>query len=568
MGLVISQSRRKDTAVLSGAYNAAAFDIVRDMPGRKKWDGGNLLFETTRANIEYLHEHFPDAQWEIDKGAQIQRLLQLEEDARNAKQRPAPPEALHFRFKTAPRDHQLRAFHLSKDRVAYGLWLEQGLGKTKIIIDNAAYLWSIGKIDTLLIDAPNGVHIQWIEEQLPIHLPDWVPYKATVYKSEQPQWLKRQFEDVFAFQDGLRIFAMHHDAFTTEKGVKFALRVLSSGRVLWCIDESSRKIKNAQAVRAKNTMKMRDLAPYRRELDGTPITKGIEDLYTPLRFLSDDVHGYSSFYTYRNRYCIEKPVPGAPTGVTQIVGYKNVEELQKRMDAWSLRLRSADCLDLPERTYANHYVELTPVQRKLYDEMKEDLITQLDSGATITAEQAVTKILRLQQIVCGHAKDDDGNIHSIPTNRHTEALAIANQIGDKVIVWARFHHDIDLLKSAFASWNPVTWDGRTSIEDRKAAKDRFISDNSCGAFIANPGSAGTGVDGLQKRCHSMIYYSNTFKASERWQSEARLFRDGQMGTVGIFDLIARGTIDVKILSALKNRQDIATMALDIRNWLQ
>lgn len=570
--MIVKPDSRRNMAILTGRLGPQVFEVAREMPGRRRWQNRDLLFELTRANIEFIQAKLPDAIWEVDRAALIDRLQELEADAIAAKTRDLPPEAFKFKFKTKPRDHQHRAWSVSKDRKAYAWFLEQGLGKTKVGFDTAAYLWSIGLIDTLMIDAPNGVHKQWVEEQLPIHLPDWVPHKAVVYKSpsNQTQTLKRQIEEVFAYHDGLRIFAVHHDASANEAGVKFLQRILSSGKVLWIIDESSRKIKTPGSQRTKATLKLRDLAHFRRLGDGTPVTKGVEDLYTQLKFLSDDVHGYSSFYTYRNRYCKVRQVPGAPTGVVEIYGYQNLEELQKRMDAWSIRMRSEDCLDLPERTYSTRYVEMTDEQRRLYTEMKEDFITQIETGEVVSAEQAVVKLLRLQQILCGHVKTDDGVIRTLNSNRHVEALAAAEQSqGAKCIVWARFHHDIDLLEQTFkkAGYAPVTWDGRTSTDERADAKKRFIDDPKVGPFIANPGSAGIGTDGLQHASHTAIWFSNTFKASERWQGDARLFRDGQVGTVNNVDLVVPGTVDVHILRTLKNRQDIAFKALDVREWL-
>lgn len=565
---MITVRSHKGMGVLSGKLSAGVFDAAREMPGRRKWQDRDLVFELTRANIEFLQDKFPDAVWEIDRQEEIAKLLALEAETRTIKK--LPPEATNFRFKTEPREHQRRAFGLSKDRDYFATLLEQGLGKTKIELDTTAYAWSTGKIDTLLIDAPNGVHRQWVEEQIPAHLPDWVPYKAVVYRSDQTKKWTAQSEEVFAFDDGLRVFAMHHDAFATTKGVDYARRILSSGRVKWIIDESSRKIKTLSAQRTKATLKLRDLAVQRRILDGTPVTRGAEDLFTQLKFIHDDVHGFSSFYTYRNRYCKVRPIPGAPTGVVEIYGYQNLEELQRRMDGWSLRLTSEECLDLPERTYLRRNVALTEEQRRHYNNMKEDFLTQLDSGEVVSAELVLVKLLRLQQIVCGHIVTDDGIVHTLDSNRPQEALIAAQQSqGPKCLVWARFHHDIDILDKTFkkAGFKPVTWDGRTSIDDRRDAKHRFINDPDCGPFIANPGSAGIGTDGLQHASHTAIWFSNTFKASERWQGDARLFRDGQKGTVNNIDLVAPGTVDVRVLQTLMARKNIADQMLDVREWL-
>lgn len=556
--MIIKQDGKN--GILSGKLNAAVFDLARNMPGRRRWRGRDLVFELSRANVEFLQAQLPDVPWEGDRLAQLQEIKQTEDAGRIAKK--LPQEAMFFRYKTQPRAHQVKAFQISRDREAYGLFLEQGLGKTKVILDTAAHLWAEGKIDTLLIVAPNGVHAQWVNEQIPEHLPDWVEHKDIVYQSTHTKTWLAKAETVLDYREGLRIVAMHQEAFATQKGLDFAVRVLHSGRVLWTIDESI-SIKTPGAQRTKAIMRLRNSARFRRILTGTPVTKGVEDLYTQLRWLHEDIHGFSSFYTFRNMFCITAPIPGAPAGAVQIVGYKNLDKLKELMDPWTLRLEVADCLDLPERVYQTRPVNMTKEQSRLYGEMKEELLTQLSTGEIISAEIAVVKILRLQQILCGYTVDTEGKHHLIETNRAREALAAAEQAAGKVVVWARFHEDIDLLVKEFAAWRPVTWDGRTSVKDRGNAKLRFINDPECRAFIANPSAAGIGLDGLQHASHTMIYYSNSFKASDRWQSESRLFRDGQRGTVNVIDLVVPKTIDEYILKVLKKRQDIASEALDV-----
>lgn len=551
------------SAELSGRLGPDIFELARELPGRRRWQDRTLVFELSRQNVEMIRERLPSAVW-IDQ-TRINQLLDvqaLERDARAAK-RTLPREASAFHYKTIPREHQRQAFVLSKDRKAFGLFLEQGLGKTKVVLDNAAYLYSTGEIDTLLVIAPNGVHTQWLEEQVPIHLPDWVPRKGFVYYTKMNKTMQRQAEEVFAYQDGLRIFCVHVDAMATVKGVAFIERILHSSRTLWAIDESL-SIKTPGAKRTRTAMRLRNSAPYRRILTGTPVGKGVEDLFTQLRWLDDDVHGFTSFYTFRNHYCKLAPVPGAPAGVVKIVGYKNLDELKDAMDAWTFRATADECLDLPERTYQTRYIEMTDEQRRVYSDLKEEFLAQLDDGSIVTADQAIVKLLRLQQILCGHVKDQDGALRRLPTERPGAVYEIAEQVGPKLVVWARFQHDIDLLAETFAKWNPVTWDGRTSIEGRQYAKRAFIDDPSCGPFIANPSAAGIGLDGLQHVAHTMAYYSNSFKAVDRWQSEARLFRDGQKGTVNVIDLVTPKTVDEYILKILRSRRDVADAALSVR----
>lgn len=545
--------------------NPGIYAIARELPGRRKWRGKELIFELSRANIQFLQNCEIDIDWQTNRVEEIRILEELEEDAKKAKLRPLPPEANNFRFQTEPREHQLRAFMLSRDRMAFGLFLEQGLGKTKIIIDTAAHLWATGKINTVLVVAPNGVHQQWLLDQVPIHMPEWVDYKCGVYASYMKKKQKDAVESALA-HDGLRLIGMNQEAFATKKGVAFAERVLFSGEAMFVIDESI-SIKTPGAQRTKNILKLRDAAPYRRILTGTPITRGVEDLFSQLKFLHEDVHGFSSFWSFKHQYCIETQVPGAPRGATQIVGYKNLDQLKNQMDGWTMRLTIDECLDLPERTRVTRHITATDLQRKIYDELKEEFLTQLDSGEIVTADQAVTRLLRLQQVLCGHTRDEQGNVHRLPSNRASAALAVAQESQGKVVHWARFQEDIDILMDVLKDRNPVMYDGRVSNEDRREAKKRFIEDDECLDFVANPAAAGMGVDGLQHVSHTMCYYSNSFRAVDRWQSESRLHRDGQKGTVAIIDLVVPNTVDQYILKILRNRKDVAEFALDVRDQI-
>jgi hypothetical protein len=139
METTIKKSSKEKVGILSTKLNAVVFEVIRNMPGKKKWDGPNLLFEMTRANIEFLRENFPDADWQFGQNRVDEIMNLIEEEAvalQNRMTKPAlPPEGMHFRFKTEPKAHQLEAFHEVKDKMYFGLFWEQGLGKTKEMVD-------------------------------------------------------------------------------------------------------------------------------------------------------------------------------------------------------------------------------------------------------------------------------------------------------------------------------------------------------------------------------------------------------------------------------------------------
>ncbi len=569
MALKVDPHGNSKNAVMSGALNARIFDIARGMPGRRRWMDGRLVFEATRANIDYLRRHLEHetVYWNIDQVGKYEQLEKLEADARELKERVLPPEASKFNYKTKPFAEQEKAFLISRDRECYGLFLEQGLGKTKIILDTAAYLWQQGKINALFVLAPNGVHRQWIREQVPLHLPDWVEHVDCVYRSQQTKKWKREWQDMMdAPPEKLRIFTMNHEAIQSQKGQQFALSLCAHTNTLTVIDESH-VIKNQSAKRTKFVLKsIRPLSKYRRIMTGTPISKGVEDYFTQLKFLSDDVHGFSSFYTYRNRYCLTREIPGAPKGAVKIVGYQNVDELKERVDAYAIRIRADECLDLPERMYSRREVPLTAEQVKYYKEMAGELVTQVD-GELITAEQAIVKVIRLQQILCGHIKTEQGKTLEIPFNRPQVVHDYLTELQQKCVVWTRFRYDVEQLYKVLKPFNPVYYDGSMNDDQKANAKRTFIEHEPCRVFIGNQTAAGTGLDGLQAVSNHMVYYSNGFKAIDRWQSEARLYRRGQKGTVSVVDLVAPNTFDEDVLDNLRKKKDVAFQMLDLKEKL-
>lgn len=564
--LTVKLEKNGKVGRLVGKMNVTVFEAAREMPGRVKWQDRDLLFELTRANIEFLNTRLPGIVWEKELEQRLDTISEMlenesEELKRRLQPKPLPPEAHSFRFKTDPLDHQREGFIFGRKKSYYGLFFEQGLGKTKTSCDIAADKYQNGEIDTLLVMAPNGVHIQWIKDEIPKHLPDWVPRRMVPYRSNRTKTWEQAVEMVFDYHDGLRIFTINQEAIITANGEAFLRRVLSSGRTMWIIDESP-SIQTPGSKRTKIALKYRHLAIVRSILTGTPIGTGIENLYSQLMFLDEDVLGYRSFYSFRNHYCVTRQVPGAPSGVSQIVSYKNIPDLQKRMNAYCIRRTAAECLDLPERIYIERDVELTPEQRRMHDQLLEDMVTQVETGEIVSVQQAVVKLIRLQQIVCGYVQDEEGQLHVLPNNRPKVARAFYEETGGKMVLWARFHHDIDLLKEEFKDLNPAVWDGRCSLDQKLEAKRAFMEDQKCGMFIGNQAAAGTGLDGLQRVSHRMLYYSNNFNSRDRLQSEARLHRMGQAGTVVVGDIVARKTIDTKLLKLLRFRKDLADEALD------
>tara|TARA_R110000744_G_scaffold50909_4_gene109855 strand:- start:4649 stop:6337 length:1689 start_codon:yes stop_codon:yes gene_type:complete len=527
-----------------------AIQKLAALPGFKKWVGRDLLFAPTGANISHINKHWPRAVWSEAASPILDDYIETMHQAElTRKEKAAAPKDLgDFLFKTKPFDHQRKAFYMSRDKESFALLMEQGTGKTKVIIDNAAYLYASGEITALVVIAPNGVHRNWLNKEIPDHMPEWCQYSSTYYYSGMKAKDKAKFDDILSGHDQLKIFSFNVEAFVSQTAVALMNKILLSNKVLLVVDESSR-IKRPGAKRTKTIHKFAKQANYRRIMTGTPVTKGPEDVYSQFRFLDPYILGYDSFYSFRARYCVMGGYENK-----QIISYQYMDELTKSIEGHSFRVLKKDCLDLPDKIYQRHFVDLSPKQRKLYDSLKKDFVVELE-GDVIDAQEAITRLLRLQQIVCGWFPAEEKARPIDDKNPRLEALKdlLAN-IDAKVIIWARFRADIAQIERMLGH-KAVSYHGGVSNDMRVKAVDSFQNDPSVRYFIGQPQSGGIGLT-LTAASYA-IYYSNSFDLETRLQSEDRCHRIGTTQNVTYIDIESPKTIDSKIIKALRDKKNLA-----------
>mgnify|MGYP003131275395 FL=1 len=528
---------------------------LSSLPGFKKWIGRDLLFDPTGANIDRIKMWWPEAEWSEDAqhilDNYIEGLKQAEETRKQKTEE--TPSTDDFIFKTKPFEHQRKAFYMSRDKQSFGLLMEQGTGKTKVIIDNVAYLYSKSKINALVVIAPNGVHRNWVDKEIPEHMPDWCPFSCVYYYSGMSKKHKDKFEEVMFCQDKLKVFTFNVEAFVSKGAVLLMNKILLTNQVMLVIDESSR-IKRPGAKRTKTITKFSKQTDYRRILTGTPVTKGPEDVYSQFKFLDPNILGYDSFYSFKARYCVMGGYENK-----QIVSYMNVDELTRNIEGHSFRVLKKDCLDLPSKIYQRHYVEMSPKQKKLYNSMRDDYIAEL-GDIQIHAPEAITRLLRLQQIVCGYFPAEGDNVVPLPIDENNPRLQalldILSDIDSKVIIWARFKADLKAIERALGEL-AVAYHGEVSNDQRAVAVERFQNDDRIKYFVGQPQSGGIGL--TLTAATYVIYYSNSFDLEVRLQSEDRCHRIGTKSNVTYIDIECRKTIDRKIITALRNKKNFADL---------
>jgi SNF2 family DNA or RNA helicase len=478
----------------------------------------------------------------------------------------------HYKFKTKPYDHQIKALEKSWAQESYGLFMEMGTGKSKVLVDNIAMLYDRGAIRGALIVAPKGVYKNWDQIEFPVHMPEHVEYTKVLWEANITK--KKQFELDTLFNDkgDLKILIMNVEAFSTEKGLDFAHSFLNIflGRALIGIDEST-TIKNPTAKRTKNILKLRNLAKYRRILTGSPVTKSPLDLYSQCEFLDPFHLGHSSYYSFRARYAhmLDRNFGGRRV---QIVGsYRRLDELSEKLEKFSYRVLKEECLDLPPKIYMRRTVELTSEQKKVYAQMKQMALAMLDDKVMSTVN-VMTQLMRLHQVTCGHFKADDKTITHLKNNRLDELMSLLDEVEGKVIIWANYVEDIkkivETLKKVYGDDSTVEYHGSVDSTLRQDNIAQFQQKNGpTRYFVGNAQTGGYGI--TLTAANTVVYYSNNYDLEKRLQSEDRAHRIGQTGSVTYVDLIAEGTIDEKIVKSLRSKINIANeiMGEDFKDWI-
>ena len=478
-------------------------------------------------------------------------------------------EIMDYKFKTKPYAHQMTALEKSWNKESYAYFMEMGTGKTKVLIDNLAMLYDKGKVNGALIVAPKGVVGTWYNNELPTHLPDHIDKKIVLWQAMINKTQEKKLNTLFEPGEELHILIMNVEAFSTKKGVDFARKFLSCHSALLAVDEST-TIKNPGAKRTKNIINLAIHAKYRRILTGSPVTKSPLDLYKQCEFLDPDLLNHSSYYTFRSRYATMRSANFNGRSVQLVVGYKNLAELSEKLKPFSYRVLKDDCLDLPPKTYMKRIITLTPEQQKVYSQMKQMALAQMN-GKVITTMNALTQLMRLHQITCGHFKADDDSIQPIKNNRLSQLLEVLEELEGKAVIWAHYQFDVQTIVKAitekYGEKSVVTYYGLTPNEIRQSNIERFQTKDETRFLVGTPQTGGYGI--TLTAASTMIYYSNGYDLEKRTQSEARIDRIGQKFPMTYIDILAEDTVDERIVKALRKKINIATQVMgeELKAWI-
>ena len=463
-----------------------------------------------------LYQLFPEVKENSER--MINNYFTELKEIKKAKEEVFREKVINYVFKREPYEHQRKMMKHGIIESVFAYFTEMGTGKSQVLVNVADYLYQVGLVRKILIICPKTIMINWGEE---------------IEENSNRSWIlidgnRKKREKLLSGDEHFKIINFE------------AVRTLKNWEG-WSdfncviVDESSR-IKNPDAQITKIIINLFKNTPYKYIASGTPLQKPL-DIFTQMKFLSEHILGYTSYYSFRNYYAVMGGYGGY-----EILTYKHLDELKRRISKYSIQLKKEQCVDLPAKSYTKRILPLTGKLKEQYEQMSSKSILLTEDGA-LTAPIILTELLRLQEITSGAYLQDPADNHKL---RELAQIILDNRSQQQIVVWCRFRKSVDMIEKLCTvnEWKYEVLHGDRTIEERQQSIKNFQSGKSR-VFI---GQIQTGGMGITLNAGSLvIYYENTFSLSERKQSEDRCHRIGQKNKVTYVDICYDRTIDTKIL---------------------
>ena len=471
-----------------------------------------------------------------------------------------------YKFKVPNMPYQTQGLIKCWSRYFNALFMDPGTGKTKMVIDLGTCRHQLGMIDQIVVIGLVSIKTNWEEE-----IEKFCPIATNVHLLHTTPKGRKDFEK-FKSEKGFKWLILGVESLSTGGAFDMVQSFIDKNTMI-VMDESS-KIKNHKAKRTDVAIQL-SLNPnvkFSMILTGTPITQGVEDLYSQFEFLSPDIIGHGSYYSFRNSYCIMGGYENK-----NIVGYKNIENLLAEVEPYVYQVRKRDVLkDLPPITFTIRRVAMSKEQTEIYKELKNNLKVQIDTD-TLSVNNPLTLLLRFSEITGGHISFLKENPNILqrdkkpmvylrkPLTKSPKLEELLNILEDfpkdeQVIIWVspKNMDELHLIHKTMSKiygvenigllYGAMNEDERQQVrQDFQAGHLRFI--------IGNPAVGGIGLNLTAARY--MINYSRDFSLETSIQSISRMERIGQFKAMTVYDIVCENTVDEKILESYHMKYDLA-----------
>ena len=537
--------------VLSFNYDASTVDLIKSLSNRT-YVPDTHEWEIPESELVNVGKMFSNRLFFEDPSLEKKVVALIAEDLTSclsAKDRlyGIKPES-DFSFKTKPLPHQIEAFNYGLKRHQLLLCDEQGLGKTKESIDiTVSKKAELNKV--LVVCGVNSVRFNWAQE-ISIHSNE----KSIILGNEN---------DVLAdlerwLNDDTYFGIINIEKLRKTEIISKISEYIKSQKIGGVIVDEVHKIKNPKTQQGKAVANNLRNAKFKIGLTGTPITNNPLDLWNILNWLGATRDNY---FAFRNKYVILGGWEGK-----QVMGFKNLDNLNADLQQIMLRRTKNDVIDLPPKIYKNEYIELSAQEKKEYKEQKNHIsmiITKIEDENGDIKEKEVPNILglliRLREATSGVKSSVKSKIERLVELYTEEYLPLKR----KIIVFTNFTETVKDVVDSLAEYNPLFVTGNVPLEERQQKVNLFQSSSEHNIIVGTIGAMGTGL--TLNKASAVIFIDKSYSYADNLQAEDRAHRIGTEHSVNVISLIAKNTIDENIESILANKKEYFDKTVNSNN---
>lgn len=540
----------KKSAFVSFDYNPDIVSFIKQM-GTRVYNPDNHTWEMPINNIIGLCNKFENQEIQISGIYEDLHKQEFEIDI--------PKD---YTFKTKPFNHQIDGVRFGLNKKKFLLCDDQGLGKTKQIIDFVGCLEETDTINkVLIVCGVNSLKYNW-QYEIGVHSDEkgWVlgtRFRKTTGKAYEGS-TKDKLDDLDNLPDcryiitnieTLRAGAEKISKTKYHFPIAEKLQELcKNGTISVIAFDECHKSKEPTSLQSRAMINVQ--AKYMVAMSGTPLMNNPLDLYFPMKWLGYENH---SFYQFKQHYCTL-----GGWGGSQVVGYKNLEEIRAMMDNIMLRRLKSEVLDLPEKIRKIEYVDMTPKQNQIYKEVYNGVMSDLQEIKF--SNNPLSMMIRLRQATGWTGIISDKVQESAKMDRMIELVQEIVASGQKAIIFSNWESMTEVAKEKLKAYNPAYITGATKADERMKEVDRFQTDDKCKVIIGTIGAMGTGL--TLTAAQNVIFLDSPWNMALKAQAEDRAHRIGTKGTVNIITLVCKNTIDERIEELVEKKGQIADALVD------
>lgn len=540
----------KKSGFVSFDYNPDIVNYIKQM-GTRVYNPNNHTWEMPINNIIGLCNKFEKETIEIGGIYEDLHKQEFEIDI--------PKD---FEFKTKPFSHQIDGVRFGLNKKKFLLGDDQGLGKTKQIIDLVGCLEKTDKINkVLIICGVNSLKYNW-QYEIGVHSDEkgWVlgtRFRKTTGKAYEGS-TKDKLDDLDNLPDCRYIITNIESLRAGAEKISktkyhFPLadklaQLCKKGIISVIAFDECHKSKDPTSLQSRAMLLLS--APYMSAMSGTPLMNNPLDLYFPIHWLGYEQH---SLYQFKQHYCTF-----GGWGGSQVVGYKNLEEIRALMEKIMIRRLKSEVLDLPEKIRKIEYVDMTPKQNQIYKEVYNGVMSDLQKIKF--SNNPLSMMIRLRQTTGWTGIISDTVHESAKMDRMVELVQEIVESGQKAIVFSNWESMTEVAREKLKSYNPAYITGATKADERMKEVDRFQTDDKCKIIIGTIGAMGTGL--TLTAAQNVIFLDSPWNMALKAQAEDRAHRIGTKGTVNIITLVCKNTIDERIEELVEKKGQIADALVD------